>query len=114
MIPSELHLENEILDSIRTEEIFQEIDQIFHGCRRVQKLVISKLLTAKILAELPDFVEKGRLWQYEFWDENIYQDYLRSGVIPTARQVSIELGRNEASASRTFNHFLQKLRAWVI
>lgn len=108
-IPSELHLEDEVLDGIRAGEILRKIDQAFQGCHQAQRPVISKLLTARILAELPDLVKDQQLWQYEFWNEEIYQGYLRDGTIPSARQISVALGRNEASTCRTFKQFLQKI-----
>ena len=109
--PSEEHLEQDILDGIRAGELFREIDLAFHDCRPGQKAVISRLLTTKILAELPDMVNRLSLRQYGFWDAGTEQAYIAGGgTAPFARQIAAELGRNEASVSRTLREFLKRVR----
>lgn len=97
-------------DEIVKEKILA-IDAIFKGQRETSKAILSKLLTAR-LAEI--FFELDLIeWVWEktsFIDSAILKDFLKTNEVPTAREIAKTCGRQEASASRTLNSFLDKLR----
>lgn len=48
-----------------------------------------------------------------FFDSTLYQNYINTGYIPTARDISSKLNKDEASTSRTFSTFGKKLKDYL-
>ena len=103
-------VEDLIIDKSEFHDFLLRVNHQFAQCRASQRQVISKLLTAKIIAELPELLELPMLQKSKFWDNALFSEFLYTGEVPTARELAKRLERNEASASRTLNHFLVKVR----
>lgn len=82
----------------------------FLRCQARQQPVVSKLLTVKLLAEFPELAEGAMPTAFSFLDAGICDAYSRTGDIPSLRELSAQLGRNEASTSRTLKQFLERVR----
>lgn len=103
-------VEDLVIDKSEFHDFLLRVNRQFTKCRSSQRQVISKLLTAKIIVELPELLELPILHESEFWDETLFSEFLHTGEVPTARELAKRLERNEASTSRTLNHFLVKVR----
>ena len=103
-------VEDLVIDKSEFHDFLLRVNRQFTKCRASQRQVISKLLTAKIIVELPELLELPILHESEFWDETLFSEFLHTGEVPTARELAKRLERNEASTSRTLNHFLVKVR----
>lgn len=103
-------VEDLVIDQSEFHEFLLRVNRRFTECRASQRQVISKLLTAKIIAELPELLELPMLQESMFWDRALFLEFLQTGEVPTARELAKRLERNEASTSRTLNRFLVKIR----
>ena len=103
-------VEDLVIDKSEFHDFLLRVNRQFTKCRASQRQVISKLLTAKIIVELPELLELPILHESEFWDETLFSEFLHTGEVPTARELAKRMERNEASTSRTLNHFLVKVR----
>lgn len=107
--------EASVEQSLVEDEIFKEkiivIDSVFKSQRDSSKEILSKLLTAR-LAEV--LFELGMIeWVAKttsFIDTDILKAFLKRNEVPTAREIAKICKIHEASASRTLNNFLDKLR----
>lgn len=99
-----------IEDEIVKEKIIA-INSIFNSQRDISKGILSKLLTARLVELFFEFdliewvVEKT-----SFIDPDILKAFLKRKEVPTAREIANISEIHEASASRTLNNFLDKLR----
>ena len=105
------NLEDYILDQANVDTIFSAIDATFKRCRKSQQTVVSKILTIHLLSCPPDLIWKAA--QYAFFDRSISDYYSQTGAIPTAREISFRLNKKEASTSRTFNIFCEKVKLYL-
>lgn len=102
-------------ETLVANEIVREkillIDKLFKATGKKSQPILSKILTAR-LSEV--FSELGLIeWVVKttsFVDRDIIGGYIKSKAVPTAREIAAAHGVHEASASRTFNTFLGKLR----
>lgn len=76
----------------------------------IQRYFDSELPAAKLVAEFPELAERAMLAAFSFLNADICNAYSRTGDIPTLRELSAQLGRNEASTSRTLKQFLGRVR----
>lgn len=103
-------VEDLVIDKSEFHDFLSRVNRQFTKCRASQRQVISKLLTAKIIAELPELLELQMLQKSKFWDSALFSEFLHTGEVPTARELAKRLERSETSASRTLNRFLVKVR----
>ncbi|MCI2057081.1 MAG: hypothetical protein LKJ86_08050 [Oscillibacter sp.] len=110
-ISDEFILEDHFLDANKVDEIFNAIDNCFCQCRKSQQVVISKLLTLRLLSCSPDILQKAI--NRMFFDHTIIDLYSKTGKIPTARDISVILNKNESSTSRTLSQFSEKVSIYL-
>ncbi len=103
--------EDFILEQVGMHEIFDAVEICFEKCRQSQQEVLSKILTVRLLSCPPDIVQVAR--RRSFFDQVIYDHYTRTGCIPTARDISNQLYKKEASTSRTFANFSRKVKSYM-
>jgi DNA-binding Lrp family transcriptional regulator len=86
------------------------IDTAFQEQQERTKPLLSKLLTARLLKALDDisFIEKV-IAGIGFVDHELFGGYQKNGTVPTAKEIAESLGIMEASASRTFKTFIEKV-----
>lgn len=112
LIADEFVLEDYVFEKISVVEILDIIEVCFSQCRRSQQEVVSPLLTCRLLLRCPQDIIRIAL-NKSFFDLVLYQNYMKTGHIPTARDVSGKLNKDEASTSRTFSTFGKKLRDYL-
>ena len=111
LISDDFMLEDSILERANIKEIFDAIEICFLQCRRSQQEVVSKLLTTRILSSSPDVIHAAL--NRVFFNQALYEVFIKTNRIPTARDISSKLGKKEASTSRTFSTFGIKLKNYV-
>lgn len=109
LISDDFALEDEVLEKMSLAEIFDAIESCFLQCRRSQQEVLSPLLTCRLLECCPPNMIQMAMGK-SFLDLALYQESKGTGHIPTARDISIALSKDEASTSRTFSSFRKKLK----
>lgn len=104
-------LEDAILEKASMNEIFDAVEICFEQCRHSQQEVVSKLLTLRLLACPPGIIQIAL--HRSFFDQTMYDLYVETGKIQTARDISDQLNKNEASTSRTFSNFGKKVKEYM-
>lgn len=99
--------ETEVILLQNGQNLLKELESCFSTCRISQRRVLSKMLTARLLSCLSG---DENLRTYSFFDEAVYWQYAYTGQIPTGKDISQQLGKNEASISRTYSQFLKKFK----
>lgn len=112
IIPDAFDLEGCILEKANLNEIFDAVEVCFKHCRKSQQEVVSKYLTIRLLSCSPDVIQLAL--HRIFFNYQIYDYYLRTGNILSAREVSRQLNKNEASTSRTFSRFIKRVKDYYI
>lgn len=111
LISDDFILEDYVFEKANLAEIFDAIETCFSQCRRSQQVVVSQLLTLRLLSCSQDIIQ-GAL-KKTFFDLALYQYYMKTGTTPTARDISRKLNKNEASISRSFSIFGRKLKDYL-
>lgn len=111
LISDDFVLEDFVFEKTSLVEIFNAIDICFSRCRRSQQEVVSQLLTLRLLSCPQDIIQLAV--NRSFFDSTLYQNYINTGYIPTARDISSKLNKDEASTSRTFSTFGKKLKDYL-
>ena len=111
LISDDFVLEDYVFEKTSLVEIFNAIDICFSRCRRSQQEVVSQLLTLRLLSCPQDIIQLAV--NRSFFDSTLYQNYINTGYIPTARDISSKLNKDEASTSRTFSTFGKKLKDYL-
>lgn len=84
---------------------------VFDGLQNRQKPLISKLITAKLTLEVCDDAFALKLFQkMPYFDEEIFEKCIKTGSEVGAREISEMMGLAEASTSRSWKGFKEKLR----
>jgi len=102
--------ENALIDDASFLMHIQAIDSAFKKQQDRTKPLLSKLLTARLLKALDDIrlIEKA-ISGISFIDNQIYARYKKKRTVPTAKEIAESFGVMEASASRTYNIFIEKI-----
>lgn len=108
-LPAKDNVELEIMNLDTISTFLDCVEQRFQNSQRRQQLIISPLLSAKILATYPEVIEHINS-SHTFFDGQILHTYLVKGYVPTARDISRTLGKTEASTSRSLKSFLREVR----
>ena len=111
LISDDFVLEDYVFEKTSLVEIFNAIDICFSRCRRSQQGVVLQLLTLRLLSFPQDIIQLAV--NRSFFDSTLYQNYINTGYIPTARDISSKLNKDEASTSRTFSTFGKKLKDYL-
>jgi DNA-directed RNA polymerase specialized sigma subunit len=91
--------------------LLEKLDGAYMNLQVRTKPVISKLLTAKVINSLEYYENFDKyLKDINFIDVAMVESYKLGKIPPIARQVAEEFGLLEASVSRTFKTFIEKLR----
>ena len=110
-ISDDFVLEEYIFEKTSLVEIFNAMEICFIRCRRSQQEVVSQLLTRRLLFCPQNIIQLAL--NKSFFDSTLYQHYIKTGNIPTARDISSKLSKDEASISRTFSTYGKKLKDYL-
>ena len=109
-IPATDGADNELLEIESATELLEKIDIIFSKRQERQKPLLSKLLTAKIVKQLIDYPELFVVAKKTaFFNNEIYEQTLKHGNPPTAKEIGKSLGLSEQSVSRSYKVFVSLL-----
>jgi len=92
------------------EEISQAIDRlnmVYRSLQERQRPIISDLLTVNFWLS---FYETGQAKKALFFSEEIITEYRKNRRLPTQKEIGEKYGRSEASVSRTYAEFMNKVR----
>lgn len=109
-IDSGERVEDELLAEEAAAAQLRKIEDEFNGLQNRQKPLLSCLITAKIARELS--IEPKLLacaGQMSFFDPEAYYRAISSEAGLSAREIATDFGLNEASVSRSWRRFREKL-----
>jgi len=100
-----------LIDELSVQMHIKAIDSVFRRQQDRIKPLLSKLLTARLLKDLGDIqlIEKV-ISGISFINKQLYTCYKEDRTVPTAREIAESYGVMEASASRTLNTFIEKIK----
>ena len=109
-IPATDGADNELLEIESATELLEKIDIIFSKRQERQKPLLSKLLTAKIIKQLIDYPDLFVVAKKTaFFNNEIYEQTLKHGNPPTAKEIGESSGLSEQSVSRSYKVFVSLL-----
>ena len=107
LLPSVLNSTEDLNQSEDAKDFLKHINEIYRTRQARQKILLARMLTAKIAFRL---MEDTTLLRYaqtlEFFDESIYLDSCVRKSPISAREIGTSLGISEQSVSRTYKGFI--------
>lgn len=88
------------------EEALRTIEEEYNRLQERQKAIVSDVMTKEICPA----VDYEKILHYSFVNKSMVQSWLKSGKLPTQREIAEKYGRNEASISRTRKEFREKVK----
>ena len=110
LLPAGNNVELEMENRDTVSRFLSCVEKRFQNCQQRQKIVISPLLSAKILSYYPEVIDYINPASHSFFDQRMFKRYCETGEVPSAREISLSLGRSEASTSRSLKSFLEEVR----
>lgn len=118
-----------IFDTIKstaqsTEDVLEKEDEVRSGLEIMSnvykssqertKPALKKIITVHLIEETKSVeIIKKYLYELEFIDKEIIENYLKYGLLPTAREIAEQLNKDEASVSRIKKVFFEKIDALI-
>ncbi len=100
--------ESDILDREAVRILLSNIEEVFDGIQNRQKKLMSMIITSKIAFQVPkDCLEN--LKRKAYFDPEIYKQCILKGDSISVKEISERLGVQEASSSRSWKGFKEKL-----
>ena len=87
------------------EELLDKIEKTFNSLQKRQKPIVSDIMTTKLWLDLEEIEKK-----YSFISKDAIEEWKKSGVLPTQREIAKKNNREETSVSRTVKDFQKKLK----
>lgn len=110
-IDSGVYVDTGMLEAEKVKECLEVIQIVFHGLQDRQKPMMAKLITAKLSLLARDDTSLLKVLQkMSYFDEEIFNECVSRGMAVEAREISKLFGVAEASTSRSWKIFKQKLR----
>lgn len=110
-IDSGVYVDTGVLEAEKVKECLEVIQIVFDGLQDRQKPMMTKLITAKLSLLARDDTSLLKVFQkMSYFDEEIFNECVSRGMAVEAREISKLLGVAEASTSRSWKIFKQKLR----
>lgn len=110
LLPAGDNVELEMENRDTVSRFLSCVEKRFQSCQQRQKIAISPLLSAKILSYYPEVIDYINPASHSFFDQRMFKRYCETGEVPSAREISLSLGRSEASTSRSLKSFLEEVR----
>lgn len=110
LLPAGDNVELEMENRDTVSRFLSCVEKRFQSCQQRQKIAISPLLSAKILSYYPEVIDYINPASHSFFDQRMFKCYCETGEVPSAREISLSLGRSEASTSRSLKSFLEEVR----
>lgn len=88
------------------ELILTRIEGAFATLQERQKAIVSDMITARICRYLPEDAYE----RFSFISKAVMEKWSRESYVPTQSEIAEKYGRKEASVSRTFREFTEKIK----
>jgi hypothetical protein len=88
-------------------DLLRKIETAYLLCQERQKPIISAMMTIKVCKIVCEY--KISLDGLSFINKEIITQFIRTGILPTQREVAQKFDKNEASISRTIATFTDKI-----
>ena len=92
------------------KNFLEKLNFIFLSKRESQQKVLAKILTSKIISLINEEKMFAILKDFDFFDLDIYNIYITSGIVLSAREIAQRLNVLEQSVSRVYANFLESLK----
>ena len=99
--------EEKVIQEENIYVILEKIEMAFNGLQERQKKIVSDVITAKICDTIEDIHIATE--HFDFINIEIFEEYKKTRRVPTQRDIAEKHKRNEASISRSFKTFMNKL-----
>lgn len=110
-IDSGVYTDSSILTAENMREMLNEIQSVYDKLQDRQKLLMAKLITAKLALLIADSDELMRCFKnMTCFDYRIFEECIQRGEAVQAKEISDRLGVKEASTSRSWKAFKDKLK----
>lgn len=111
-LESSVYVDTEMIDTEKAIEFLEVIQIVFEDLQDRQKPMMSKMITSRIaLLVMEDPLLLNTLQKMPFFDKDMYVECISRGTAVEAKEISRELGVAEASTSRSWRIFKDKLRS---
>lgn len=98
-------IEKMFIEAEDKEELLDKIEKTFNSLQKRQKPIVSDIMTTKLWLDLEEIEKK-----YSFISKDAIEEWKKSGVLPTQREIAKKNNREETSVSRTVKDFQKKLK----
>lgn len=88
------------------EAILERVETVFSALQTRQRPIVSDMITIRICS----FLSETRTGRFSFVSASVMGQWIQHGTVPTQRNIAKKYGRDEASISRTWKDFLEKLK----
>lgn len=108
--PSDIDIADDYMHRDLSKRYLEEIGVVFSSIQNRQKLMISMLLTTYLALEIEDDEVLDCFKRTEYFNNEIYLDCIQRGISISNKEIADKLGVKEASLSRSWKMFKEKLR----
>ena len=115
MVDSGVYAEQRFFEDEEIGEFLYRIQAAFDKLQARQKPLIGKLLTEKMSLYAAENVKTARLLkEMSYFDKKIFVQCIKTGSEVEAKEISAKMGLAEASVSRSWKNFKEKLRETIV
>ena len=105
------YTDSQIIQIESAKEFLDLIELTYDQLQERQKPIISMLITSKLALMVGDDKTLSEYIKTKaYYDESIYEESLNRGEQIQAKEIAVQIGVAEASASRTWKTFKEKIR----
>lgn len=111
-IDSGTYVDAGIIETEKIAEYLDIIQLVFNGLQERQKSMMAMLITARMSLLIRDDTVLLELFRSKsYFNASVFQEYLQRSEAIGAKEISEQLGVAEASTSRSWKNFKEKLRS---
>lgn len=108
-IPNNVDIEKLFIEKEDKKEFLDKVERVFNSLQKREKPIISDILTTKLWLYLDETDKK-----YSFISKKVTEEWKKTGILPTQREIASEYNRHEASVSTSIKNFRKKIEKEII
>ncbi len=108
-IPNNVDIEKLFIEKEDKKEFLDKVERVFNSLQKREKPIISDILTTKLWLYLDETDKK-----YSFISKKIAEEWKKTGILPTQREIASGYNRHEASVSTSIKNFRKKIEKEII
>ena len=109
-LDSGFYVDSAMLQKEEALELLDRIERVFDSLQERQKPILSCILTSKLSLKIAENQKLSEVFQdKQYYQDRIYQECLRRDAEVKAKEIAAQYGVTEASVSRTWRKFKEKL-----